>query len=723
MVYCKKAMKPFSIIKNWINLLILPVVMFCIFAQSVSAYSDTNRSYTFDEWQNSVESPSGYEPSKVIFANDMGVDFIDSPEDFAVDNNNIYILDTGNRRVVILDKNYKLVKLITEFTLNGIKSPILNPKSIFVDANGIIYIADTANSRIISLNQQGVILKEFKKPTSELYPQKEEFRPKKVLVDEAGIVYGICTNIFNGAVMYSANGDFLGFYGSNRVEMSVGLLVDRFWKSIFYKEENQDTFKNYIPVEYTSFDIDSEGFIYTCTSIATSPENLIRKLNSTSINIFDGLVENSFQKGFGDLNPSVISGQYIQSKFIDISVDRDGFINCLDFERGRIFQYSQDTNLMFAFGGLGSVAGGFVAPTAIEKLDDKILVLDNGTNSITEFKLTEFGKKVHIASNLFNQGKYVEAIKPWQDVIKFNSNYNLAYIGIGKAELELGNNVSAMANFKIGKYTVGYDQAFKEQRTIDTRANFTPIILIVILLLLMSRLRKQEKVLLYYGKTISALDQKPIYRRLVYLKNQMGESFKIITHPIEGFNEFFYKKSGNLVVSCVLALLVFISLIFNTQFKGFSFNSLFRTEDMNVLIIFLQSIGLALLFAVVNWSLCTLFEGKGRVKNIWFALTYSSMPFIISLIAVTILSNFLVTDEGVFMTYILLIGQAYSVFLIIKGIEAAHHYSFVKSIIAIVATLVGMVLVIVLVILSFSLIQQIIGFVITVIREYSLRYR
>ena len=48
----------------------------------------------------------------------------------------------------------------------------------------------------------------------------------------------------------------------------------------------------------------------------------------------------------------------------------------LDRRRGRIFTYDHEGNLLYIFGGLGTQAGTFVTPVAIENIGNTIIVLD-----------------------------------------------------------------------------------------------------------------------------------------------------------------------------------------------------------------------------------------------------------------------------------------------------------------------------------------------------------
>lgn len=681
------------------------------------------RPYTYDEWRQAVPSPSGYEATRIVFGEEMGVGPLRSPADFFVlENGDLAILDSGNNRIILADAGYRVRKVLADISQDGAPSPLNNPQGLFVDRDGTILVADTSNSRVVVLDPEGRILQEFRKPASELYPQKEEFRPQKVLRDPSGITYVICTGIYSGAVMYSPQGEFLGFFGSNRVEVTFRLLADRFWKSIF-SDENRNKLANYIPVEYSSFDLDAEGFIYSVTASSNDPVNRVRKLNSLGLNILETHAGNSFQGGFGDMNPYVYNRMLVSTRLSDIDASRDGFLFCLDSTRGRVFQYDAEANLMFVFGGIGNQLGLFMNPTAVESVGDRVLVLDRNTGAMTEFRRTEFGQAVREAITLYNDGYHRESVEPWRQVLAMDSNYNIAYVGLGKAAFEAGRYGEALRNFRIAAYVSGYSQAFKERRKEVFRETFTWLVLglagVALLLLGLGVLRRRLAV----SGLGARMEAHPAGRLALRARRDLREAAAIPLHPIDGFTDLFDRKRQSLPAAGVLLLLFFVALVVHRQLTGFIFNSQTRLDQLNILAFLAQSFGLAIAFAAVNWAVTTLFDGKGRFRDILVVVAYSLQPYVAALLAGTLLSNLLARDEAVFLTYLLVLGQAWSAFLLVKGLEAVHQYNIPQTLSAILATVFGILVLIILLILSLSLVQQIVGFFTTVYQEYAIRFR
>jgi len=156
---------------------------------------------------------------------------------------------------------------------------------------------------------------------------------------------------------------------------------------------------------------------------------------------------------------------------------------------------------MFAFGSKGNQKGTFKYPAAVESLDGKVIVLDSQKANLTVFGLTEFGKYVHEAIMLYNDGMYGEALEPWKEVLKRNINYNLAYVGVGKALFNTENYKEAKKYFRLGSDRKNESKAFKEYRSNIIRNNFNIIFIIAVLItLIIYGIKKRHKVILYISR-------------------------------------------------------------------------------------------------------------------------------------------------------------------------------------------------------------------------------
>lgn len=475
------------------------IICFAIIAVTVLPFgtsaenfpNETMNSYTYDYWGEGVISPDCYNVEKISSVADTTG--LNAPADmYITENGDVYIADSGNNRIVVLDINLTFKKEYREFTLNGEKTTLNNPSGVFVDKNGNLTIADTQNRRVLKVDSNGEVLLVLSKPDKDFNFTGIDYLPTKIIEDSNGCVYVLCNGIFQGAMMYEPDGEFIGYYGANDVEVTLSVAVETLWRKFMTKEQRLKA-TNFVPIEFDNMFIDDEGFIYTVTTSVSTDKNQIRKLNPKGDNILpvSTAVAASYAGVYGDLKPVVYNGVKSSTRFTDITVDQNGFISAIDEQRGRIFQYDSEGNLIIAFGGLGSQSKTFGLPSAIESYNDKLYVLDNTKNNIMVLSLTGYGEILHKAILEYNNGNYTESEELWQEVLRQNDNFNLAYIGMGKIYHEKKEYKKAMEYFEIGGDRTNYANSFKYYRNIALRKYVFPAAgILIVLLILFKIIRK-----------------------------------------------------------------------------------------------------------------------------------------------------------------------------------------------------------------------------------------
>ena len=373
------------------------------------------------------------------------------------------------------------------------RSTFLNPNGIYVkksifDDKLYVYIADTDNSRAVKCTVESgtemTLVQEYTKPDTKLY-DSETFNPSKILADKAENIYVVCKSVNTGSVQFNKDGEFQGFYGANRVEVTAAVIAQKLWRKIASNEQISAMTRN-VPVEYANFDIDADGFIYTVTEAANTTTDAVKKLNPAGYNIWDNAVGDEYS--FGDVASEYDSttNKTYKCRLTDICVSDNGTINVLDYENGRVFQYDKLCNLLCIFGTKNSTsdqAGSFLGPNAIEARGNEVYILDGTKNDITVYTETTFGNVVHRAVLLYDEGRYSDARADWEEVIKRDGGYAMAYVGLGKACLNDGEYMKALDYFKTAYDQDDYDKAFKYAREEWLRDNFTVIMIVIIVLI------------------------------------------------------------------------------------------------------------------------------------------------------------------------------------------------------------------------------------------------
>ena len=446
----------------------MAAVLGLLLAVSPMASAESYISYTYDAYGDPVPAPESYRTVGVYMDQLYDGKALNAPEDFfAAPDGRLYICDTGNNRLVILHEDFTLDRTVEAVIgENGEAQALASPQGVFVTSEGDVYICDSGNGRILITGQDFVQKKApLTRPESSLIPEKAEFRPQKLVVDTAGSVYVVAYGLYQGLVTYDSEGSFTGFYGSNPVELSLSQQVLLFWKNLF-TEEQEDATIQFVPVEFANVYIDGENSIYTVTRQTSSSLDEIKKLSSMGNNVLRYPEENTLYPAndFGDHGIVIEQIRQIDSRFEDVHVDSDGIISALDTQRGRVFQYDQDGNLLFVFGGIEQQKGLFSEPTAVEKIGDRYVVLDKYYGSMTVFEPTDYAQTVRSATMLYNEGNYAEAQALWEEVLQRSNYSSLAYRGVGRALLQQQEYAEAMEYLKKGEDREGYSEAYKELR-------------------------------------------------------------------------------------------------------------------------------------------------------------------------------------------------------------------------------------------------------------------
>lgn len=195
-----------------------------------------------------------------------------------------------------------------------------------------------------------------------------------------------------------------------------------------------------------------------------------------------------------------------------------------------------------------------------------------------------------------------------------------------------------------------------------------------------------------------------------------------ITHPAEGFEDMRWKKAGSLKIAFAIVLLLFLAQIADGRLYGFQFGISYD-KTFNIIPYIVKSIVLFGAWMVGNWAVCTLLDGEGTMKNICIYSAYALIPYIAQIFINVLLSHILIQDEAVFMQAIRIIGVGWSVILLFSAIKSVHQYSFGKTVFAIILTIVAMLIMLFLLVLFMSLIQQVYIFISTIYTEISYRVR
>ena len=508
-------------------LVILPLCVLPMAA--VTTNDEIVDSYIYNFYGEPVDAPVAYAHIKTLGADDVGADILTyEPVDLFQRNGYVYVLDRGGNQIIVLDENYKVTKTIRSLKNSpataedpGYTIPELNknkydalgnasidpemtaanaysfnyPSGIYVTEDGLIYVADTNNRRVVVCDINGYVKQVYQSVKVSVLGKSYIFKPLKLIVDRAGGMQVIAYAVNRGIMELDNTGVFTNFVGAPKVEMNP---MDWFWRMLA-TEEQRKKLVTYVPTEYNNISQDYRGFMYVTISAIdsaslvsaavgkTDPDTApVSKLNTSGIDI---LRRNGIFPVIGDLDFTLETTPQI----VDAAAYDNGCFTILDQRSGRFFVYDNDCNLIFISGGKGSQQGRTSTPYSIVINGDHVVVSDVGSRSIVIYEMTDYAKTVFSALDSHIAGDYDVSSDYWKEVIAYNSNMYIAYIGLGKAEMRtamtlyyddsrLEHYQNALDYFEVANETTYYSQAFKELQRASMEENFALIAISIIVL-------------------------------------------------------------------------------------------------------------------------------------------------------------------------------------------------------------------------------------------------
>ena len=690
----------------------------CLFSCSVTAaaadFTDSPNEATAN-WAGAtgskdlVYSRPMFEHYKTVNSFDIGVENFGSLYDIYANNGKIYILDTKNGRIVITDEDFNLISVINEVYIDGVASTFVGARGILVDGEQL-YICDTENKRLLVGDTSGNVRKVVVQPEDEMWPEGLQYSPLKIVKDKMGYFYLLSEGCYYGAIMYDPEFEFKSFFGANVVSTSILEAMNNLWDLLFTNNTKLSKSEKKLPFSYVDMELGSDGYIYTCTgatSTTAEAKGSIKRLNPTGTNILSDKTTESVSTSESVLfttTESVKSGiRNLTHDVSSITVDENNYIYALDITYGRIYLYDLECNLITTFGGgvnEGDQDGTFKSSRAITNMNGKVYIVDSVKNTITVFKRNDYGDLVCEAQSMTIKGDYVDAEPLWHEVLNRDANSLVAYRGIAKSKIIEEDYDSALYYAKLGEDRATYSRAFEFVRKDFLAEYFMWIVAGIVVLIIIA------VILLRYKRK----------KNIILVKNRKWKiALGTLLHPVETFYEIKRNNGGSVLIATI-----FLTLWYVFKIIGFTSGFIFNTTDIgdaNAWYALGQTFGLVILFTVANWAVCTLMEGKGKLKDIYVVVGYSLMPMIIQSILYDILSNILTLNESNVLSIINYVCIVFTLIIIVMGLINIHEYSFGKFIFTTVVTLLAMILIVFLVFMLAILLQQTRNFVETVYLE------
>ena len=710
--------------KKFTSILCLLFVLVMILSVPISA-AQSYQTYTYSIDGKVLYSPDAYTPQKNVSSSTMNLGELGlkSPKDITVDaEQNVYVADSGNNRVLCLDRYYNLRYEIKTFVNDkGVADKLDNPQGLFVNEEHI-YVCDYNAARIVRFNlADGSFHSIIDAPQSELFGDNSNYFPVAMAVDQYGRMFIVSKETNEGIIVMTQKGEFTGFIGA---QQSVTSVWDQIWRR-FQSKEQRKLSNTVISYPYNNIDINERGFVYATiyeTALVSSMANAITSKSTSGTYAPCKLLNpagdeimrrNGFWPPAGEIdfkNKYVANGKGKPSRIIDVACGPEQTWSIVDVDRSRVYTYDYDGNLLFAFGDLGDQLGNITngAISAVAYQGDRLLLLDGSENpKIVVYNRTEYGDVLISALRYQNERQYDKAIDTWKEILMRNSNYDAAYIGIGDSLSRSGKFEESLQYYKSAYDTENYSVAYKEMRK-EWMSKFfllIPVVIGVVCFLISKFLKYVAKV----NKRAAVAGGKRTF------KEEILYVFHVMFHPFDGFWDLKHEKRGSVRAALLFMLLAVVAMFYRSVGAGYVLNPQgeYTTIMMQLLVVFVP----VLLFAIANWCLTTLFEGEGSFRDVFVAIGYSLLPLVITIIPTTFFSNYIVAEEADLLSLIVVIGFIWTGFLIFFGTMVTHDYAMGKNVITVIGTIGGMAFIMFLGLLFTSLIMDIITFITNYVSE------
>ncbi|OPX44969.1 serine/threonine-protein kinase PknD [Ruminiclostridium hungatei] len=657
-----------------------------------------------DTFGKDIYIPDPEKPAQKIYSP------LSKPKDLFIDNkDNIYIADTGNNRVVQLDENGKLIRVIAVR-----ESPLSKPQGLFVDSrNGDIYIADTGNHRVVRLDKEGSFIREFTRPDTKFLSKDFKYDPIKLIADKRGFLYIATMGGYQGLLQLDPEGNFQNFFGANRAAFSV---MDAVKRTLYSREMYAKEIRK-LPGSVTSVTIDTDGFIYTVTNGVESGQ--VKKLNVAGKDLLASIDDSGAEitKKYGEKDDDTSRRE--KPTLSDLSVDSDGNITVIDSTLMYVSQYDCNGNLLFFWGGdtsaTNSKFGLVKTPSAVaNNTKNELFILDEGNNVVQKFRLSEFGAMVHKANQLTQEGRYLDSEEPWQEVKRLNAYYTPATLGLAKAAYKKEEYTRAQQLFMEAGNVTGFSDSFWQNRLGWFQKHFATLMNVLLIIFLLP----------YVARRIRGKKKGSTWRQWRFFQHpliiQLNQAFVILRHPLDGFSAIRYEARGGFLSSFIILTLSLVSYSFIRVETSFTFNPS-KILDNNLVIIIVQFLAIWAGWVVSNYLMGSIYKGEARFRDIVYGSSYALFPLVLIGLPLTLLSNAMSLNEGAIFYFFQTAMVIWVAILVFSKVQALQNYSIGETAVNILLSLVTMLIMCLLIFILFGLSSELVDFIKSIYMEVRIR--
>ncbi|MCR5491253.1 MAG: hypothetical protein K6F32_03895 [Bacilli bacterium] len=638
-----------------------------------------------------VSAEPAYLPSRKLTIPEGASEYrtLSSPESLCVDKetDTVYLADTGNARIVSLsgESQATFAEVFDYENGDGAKITFSKPTGVYVNSTSL-YVADKGLQKIVVLDKETLEFKrEFSRPESQLVGTATKFSPTKVCADDSGNVYCVLEGSTKGVMQLDDRGEFVAYVGANNAQITLLSRLQSFFGV------TSDDYMLSAGAAVTNICLDSKGLLYTVTNNSAS---CVKKLNTSG--------------------NAVLTMNYDDKATVSAFVDDDGNIFTVQ-SNGYLTAYDSYGSLLFRFGGRNDeeILGSLNSPVGSAMLSNgELLILDKESGIVVSYEPTRFAKLIYQAVRYYKDGLYLEGEESWNELLRYNAKFILAYKALAKASMKKGDYDTALHQFKLAEDREGYSEAFWQVRDRWIRANLGWVLLpIVIVVVAVAGLK-----LVYKLKPAALSAPISVWQRgkKAPVVNETLLMFSFIKSPRDVIYEIKYKGRASIYGAIFLYVLFAAIQILKVYLTGYLFNDVGRSDGLRTIL--LSTIPL-LFLVFCNYAVSSVRDGEGKLRDIFIGFIYALSPYLILALPMFLLSNVLTYNEAAIFHLVEWAVYIWCGVNLVLTVMELHDYSLGQALINILLTVVCFVLLIAFALILYALGYQLFSYFGSVIQE------
>ncbi|MGM0884670.1 MAG: YIP1 family protein [Bacillota bacterium] len=195
---------------------------------------------------------------------------------------------------------------------------------------------------------------------------------------------------------------------------------------------------------------------------------------------------------------------------------------------------------------------------------------------------------------------------------------------------------------------------------------------------------------------------------------------QVLVHPIDFFHDI--QEQGRIKWGQALFVVAFAYLarMIAILITGYAFEKR-EPHEISFLHEFIWLVVPWLTWTVSNWGVSAILEGEGKFKEVFVGSAFALVPYAVFIVPITLLTNVLALDESSIYSFLINFTVYWVGWLLLLKVKIIHDFELVKMAWITVLSIIGILIMWFIGILMFGLMNQLINFVVDMIKELNFR--